>query len=853
MAFFSDIQASGITDEAWNRQILDGAIDYAIIATDRSGRILRWSAGAEHVLGWTEREMLGNTVDRAFTPEDRALGQPNKEMQQALISGRGADERWHLRKSGQRFWASGEMTVIRDEKGNALGFVKVLRDRTETHQAQRALLEAQENLRRATEIGGIGVFSVDILADVLYPSPLFCRLYGLTEREQYPASVIEKRVIAEDREWVSTAASRSAGQAIREVQYRIRRSDTGELRWISRTGEIKCDERGQPVVFAGVARDVTEERKARLVLEQSAIQAREFAAERQFVTELATAQRASNDPVQIMRRAAESIGRKFGAHRVGFYRLAGTRTLRYVADWTDGTIRSLAGEMPADAFGLRVEQARRSGETLAFSDSQHDPKGGLEEFWEQGVLAGICLSIHDQNRWLGGFYIHHAAVRAWTAAEVDLAREVAELTWLAVERAEALIRLEHRVGEQDSTISRVAEELHAEAASRVMAEEQLRQLQKMEAVGQLTGGIAHDFNNMLAVIIGGLNLLQRRLARGETDLSKYVDAALDGATRAAALTQRLLAFARQQPLAPEPLDANRLLSDLSDLLRRTLGEQIHLETVLSAGVWRIKADANQLENVIINLATNARDAMPEGGKMTIETINAHVDKAYAREYQMDPGQYLLIGVSDTGIGMPREVVSRAFDPFFTTKGPGKGTGLGLSQVFGFIRQSGGHVKIYSEVGHGTVIKLYLPRYLGDAPTPAPRPLQAPVRAGRPTEIVMVVEDEERVRALSVEALRELGYTVLHAANGAAALQMIEAGQDVTLLFTDIVMPEMTGRHLADRALKHLPELKVVYTTGYTRNAVVHNGVIDPGTHFLAKPFSLEQLAEIVREAMDESR
>ncbi|MBP2297793.1 ATP-binding protein [Azospirillum picis] len=409
--------------------------------------------------------------------------------------------------------------------------------------------------------------------------------------------------------------------------------------------------------------------------------------------------------------------------------------------------------------------------------------------------------------------------------------------------------------------------LEAEVAHRthelLAAQEALRQSQKMEAVGQLAGGIAHDFNNMLAVVISGLNLLQRRLARGDTDVGAYIEGAMDGAARAAALTQRLLAFSRRQPLAPEVLDPNRLVRGMEDLLTRTLGETIDIEFVTSAGLWAVDADANQLENVLLNMAVNARDAMPDGGRLTIETANIHVDDAYAAEAAITPGQYVMIAVTDTGTGMAPEVVAKAFDPFFTTKEVGKGTGLGLSQAFGFARQSGGHIRAYSEVGVGTSLKLYLPRFHGKAQNraavPLPRTTVSPTGSAR--EIVLVVEDEERVRTFTVETLRELGYTVLHAADGRSALRLIDgapgtadpagqAGRDVTLLLTDIVMPGMTGRQLADAARARLPELKVLYTTGYSRNAVIHNGVLDPGTNLLTKPFGIDQLAAKVRSVLD---
>mgnify|MGYP001209404680 FL=1 len=391
--------------------------------------------------------------------------------------------------------------------------------------------------------------------------------------------------------------------------------------------------------------------------------------------------------------------------------------------------------------------------------------------------------------------------------------------------------------------------LRAEMASRQEAEAQVRQMQKMEAVGQLSGGIAHDFNNMLAVIMSALNLIQRKLARGETDIDKFVDAATDAVNRAAALTQRLLAFSRQQPLSPRAVDANRLVSGMSELLRRALGGVVSVETVLAGGLWRTYVDVSQLENAILNLAVNARDAMGDEGRLTIETANAHLDDAYARAHtEVQPGQYVMIALTDTGSGMAPDVIARAFEPFFTTKPVGKGTGLGLSQVFGFVKQSGGHVKIYSEPGQGTTIKIYLPRHFGEnVEITAERPA-APAAAA--SETILVVEDDASVRAGTVAALDELGYRVEQAADAVEALRRLEANAEIVLVFTDIVMPGMNGRKLADEIAARFPAAKVLFTTGFTKNAVVHNGVLDHGVNFIAKPFTLEQLARKLRDVLD---
>ncbi|HET6971077.1 MAG TPA: CHASE3 domain-containing protein [Phenylobacterium sp.] len=396
------------------------------------------------------------------------------------------------------------------------------------------------------------------------------------------------------------------------------------------------------------------------------------------------------------------------------------------------------------------------------------------------------------------------------------------------------------------------DQLRAESESRAAAEAQLRQVQKMQAIGQLTGGIAHDFNNMLAIVIGSLDLAKRRLRSDAARAESSIDAAIDGAERAAQLTARLLAFSRLQPLEPRVLDVNKLVGGMSELLRRTIGEQLKVETVLAGGLWRTRVDPAQLENALVNLCVNARDAMPDGGSLTIETSNSHLDDGYAAVHaEVEPGQYVMISVSDTGTGMPPEVVERAFEPFYTTKGVGRGTGLGLSQVHGFVKQSRGHVKIYSEPGVGSTIKIYLPR---DAAAPeALDPRSGATEAaprGAAEEIILLVEDDDRVRHVSGDALRELGYTVVQASDASEALTLLMLQPRVHLLFTDVVMPGLDGRRLADRAKALRPELKVLFTTGYTKNAIVHNGMLDPGVAFLAKPFTIDQLAAKVRQVLD---
>jgi len=387
------------------------------------------------------------------------------------------------------------------------------------------------------------------------------------------------------------------------------------------------------------------------------------------------------------------------------------------------------------------------------------------------------------------------------------------------------------------------------------AQEQLAQAQKMEGIGQLTGGVAHDFNNLLTIIMGNLETLQRGLKAPSLDASRLgrsADNALRGAQRAAALTQRLLAFSRRQPLDPKPVDIGRLVSGMSDLLRRTIGEQIGIEAVLAGGLWRAHVDPNQLEVAILNLAVNARDAMPNGGKLTIETANAYLDESYvAVQADVAPGQYVVICITDTGCGMSKQVLERVFEPFFTTKDVGQGTGLGLSQVYGFIKQSGGHIKIYSELQQGTTVKLYLPRLHCDVDSLSEPDHQRPAPRNADAETILVVEDDDDVRAYTKEILRELGYSILEAATGLAALRVLEAHPEIDLLFTDVGLPGgMNGRQLADEARRRRPDLKILFTTGYARNAIVHEGRLDPGVQLVTKPFTYAAVGQKLRDILD---
>jgi signal transduction histidine kinase/CheY-like chemotaxis protein len=381
------------------------------------------------------------------------------------------------------------------------------------------------------------------------------------------------------------------------------------------------------------------------------------------------------------------------------------------------------------------------------------------------------------------------------------------------------------------------------------ADAQIRQAQKMDAVGQLTGGVAHDFNNILTVITGTIGILSEAVADKPelATIARMIDEAAD---RGANLTKHLLAFARKQPLQPREIDVNALVLETAKLLHPTLGEHIQITPLLTPDAWTAMADPNQLSTAVLNLALNARDAMPDGGKLALETGNIYLDESYADMHsEVTVGNHVMIAVSDTGTGISPENLERVFDPFFTTKEIGKGTGLGLSMVFGFVKQSGGHIKIYSEQGHGTTVKIYLPRATGLGQTEAEAAVAtAQVEGGR--ETVLVVEDDAMVRKYVLTQVESLGYTTLEAANAAEALTLIDANPTIDLLFTDVIMPgSMNGRQLADEAVRRRPALKTLYTSGYTENAIVHHGRLDSGVLLLAKPYRKAELARMIRMAL----
>ncbi|MGV8953899.1 MAG: GAF domain-containing protein [Cypionkella sp.] len=578
---------------------------------------------------------------------------------------------------------------------------------------------------------------------------------------------------------------------------------------------------------------------------------RENEARLMFLDGLARQTAGSDDADEILAITTRAVAQHLGLSNCAYADMDPDQdgfTIR--GDWAAPGSPSIVGHYSLADFGALAVSKLSQGEPLIINDNlvelaPHEARS----FQSLGISATICMPLVKDGRLTALMAIHDRAPRAWSDKELTLIREVTERSWAHIERVRSELALRESLAALASLNANLEHQVAQRTHELMAAEETLRHSQKLEAVGQLTGGIAHDFNNILAGISGSLELMQTRLAQGRIgDLDRYLVGAQGGAKRAASLTQRLLAFSRRQTLDPQPADLNRLVAGMQDLIVRSVGPAIEVETAAARGLWTTFVDVGQLENALLNLCLNARDAMPDGGKLTIETANRWLDERAAKERAVVPGQYISLCVSDTGSGMSAETIARAFDPFFTTKPIGQGTGLGLSMVYGFAGQSNGSVRIYSELGDGTMVCLYLPRHVGEVGTQELLPdLSVAPRAGD-HETILVVDDEPLVRMVAVEVLQELGYHVVEAGDGPQALQILESNRAIDLLVTDVGLPNgMNGRQLADAARVSRPRLQVLFITGYAENAVLNHGHLEPGMHVLTKPFVGETLGRRVRE------
>jgi PAS domain S-box-containing protein len=654
----------------------------------------------------------------------------------------------------------------------------------ERHASDRALRESEERLRIAQQAGGIGSFEIFPESGRLAVSAELCSQWGLAPRHEFTLDDLLNLVHPDDRERVLDAHRLMPAGALDYLEYRIRRPDNGEERWMARRGEAIDDGAGG-MRYLGVTYDVTDHKRFEERLRVSETQLRRL-----------------NDSL-----AAEVDART--RERNSIWR--NSRDLFIVAS-TAGVLRAVN---PAwtDVLGFREDELIG----MSFVEIVHpDDVEATEAAMLSATRSGL---VRFENR-----VRHQDGTYRW-------------VSWVAAPEGDALYGNGRDVTTEKETQRALQQ-----------TEEALRQAQKMEALGQLTGGIAHDFNNLLQGITGPLELIRRYTQLGRTDdIERFISMATGAANRAASLTHRLLAFSRRQPLDPKPVNADELLRSIDDLLKRTMGEAIATRVVHNPELWLTRCDANQLENALLNFAINARDAMPEGGRLTLETGNVELGRDFAaRHPDVVPGSYVVVAVSDTGAGMPEDVKARAFDPFFTTKPLGQGTGLGLSMAYGFAKQSGGIATIDSAPSVGTTIRLYLPRFTGDAVTQEiTSELNEAHRAAR-RHVILVVEDDVSVRELVCEILRDLDYEVLEAIDGPSGLNVLNSRARIDLLVTDVGLPGLNGRQLADAARATRPGLKVLFMTGYAETATRANGFLDTGMEMITKPFTLESIASRIR-------
>ena len=724
-------------------------------------------------------------------------------------------------------------------------------ERLRGNEAQARTLAAQQ----AATLGQLaeGVIVTDTEGRITLINDAATRLHGVSRLDIAPdAYSATYNLLAEDGSPCASLdlplARAVRGETVQEARWRIRRPDGSEVLAVGNARPV-LDQTGRQIGAVLTIRDDTGRKGAEDALRESRDRLASESHALELLNRTGTQVAAELDLKMLVQRVVDAgvelTGAQFGAFFYNVLHESGERFMLY----------SLSGAERSD-----FEHFGMPRPTLVFAPTFHG----------EGVIRSADIlkdARYGKNAPHSGMPAGHLPVRSYLAVPVisrsgeviggllfghekpDIFGERAErvMTGLAAQAAIGIdnARLFEAVQKANAELEQRVSERTAELES---AHEALRQAQKMEAVGQLTGGLAHDFNNLLAGISGNLELLQARISQGRiNDLERYITAAQGASKRAAALTHRLLAFSRRQTLDPKPTDVNRLIAGMEDLVRRTVGPEITVEVVGTGGLWTTLVDPNQLENALLNLCVNARDAMPGGGRLTIETANRWLDERGARERDLSPGQYLSLCVSDNGTGMTPDIVARAFDPFFTTKPIGMGTGLGLSMVFGFVRQSGGQARIYSEMGQGAMVCLYLPRHHGQVENAElPAELAGAPRAEQ-GETVLVVDDEPTVRMLVTEVLEDLGYTAIEAADGTAGLQVLQSDVRIDLLVTDVGLPGMNGRQLADAARVGRPDLKVLFITGYAENAVLSHGHLDAGMHVLTKPFAMEALAGRIKE------
>ncbi|CAN5741144.1 hypothetical protein BH11PSE13_BH11PSE13_04710 [soil metagenome] len=805
---------------------------------------------------------------------------------------RTGDARW--------LWVEASGYVERDAGNRPLRFPGVMVDIDSRKRAEQALRETNKQLRLAQAAGGIGVFLLDIASNELSVSAEFCRIFGVAVKPEFQASVVNTLRIDAD-EPMSTLENRADGSLRLNVEYRIRRADDQSLRWIARRAELIRNEAGQPVSMRGVVQDITVTKQVEATLRQSEGRFRALA--QAVPNQVWTAAEDGrldwfNDQVYeysgLPFEQLQGNGWATMVHAddvpvvVSQWQLSLATQLPYAAEFRlrrhDGawrwhltrahpvqdseTPRSVGHDdaAPMRWVGTNTDINDQKEALQRLVQSVEERTRDRDRLWQ---LSADIMVVGDFDGIIRAINPAWETLLGWTESELlgqpmidflhpdDIAATTAEIARLS--NGQITLRFENRYRHKDGSYrtiswSAVPDEEFLHAVGRDItalrdSESRLRQSQKMEAIGQLTGGIAHDFNNLLQGITGSIEIMKRRVALGRTDdLDRYMTSATQSAHRAAALIQRLLAFSRRQTLDPRAVDVNALLASMEDLLRRTLGEQVRLEVQLAEGVGAALGDEPQLESAILNLAINARDAMPHGGALILSTSHATLRESETRHHEgLAAGDYVAISVADTGSGMPPEVLAKVFDPFFTTKPIGQGTGLGLSMVYGFAQQSRGHVRIESRVGHGTRVTLYLPPVHVDAAAEVEAEAAAAAMPQGRGEVVMVVEDDPAVRLLVLDVLADLGYCTIEAIDGAAAMPILQSAVSIDLLVTDVGLPGINGRQLAEFARQQRPGLHILFMTGYAEHATTRAEFLEPGMDLIAKPFAIDDFAQRVEQ------
>jgi PAS domain S-box-containing protein len=780
-------------------RILDSAIDYAIFSMDLGGKVTSWNDGAKCILGWTEPEAIGQPGEMIFTPEDQAAGVPEREMGTALKCGRSMDERWHLRRDGTRFRASGEMLLLRDETGQTIGLMKIMRDRTDKwlrDQRELATLELGNELTNLSDLRGIASTAAGTVGRSIGAS-----LTMYTTRRA--GQLFVEGDWCDEHLRVGSPVLRLPELAPELLDgCHVAIADTGG-------GSVSFGERIDAHAYLHVP--LLENGELTAIFSAATVSAREWTVQEiDFIRDISRRTHAA-----LERRRAESA-------------------LADLAADLERQVEMRLAERNRLWFSTSDLMATVSAE---FHIQELNPAWSRLLGWAPEALLGHTLYeflIDDSERPL----LQSATVPL--LAQMPVHSFVCRL--LAKDGTSRVVEFSLSPdGERSYLVGR-------DITMQVDTEERLRQSQKMDALGQLTGGIAHDFNNLLTGIIGSLDLLRLRLNSNRHEgLERFITAAQAAAQRAAALTHRLLSFARHQPLNPQAVDVKKLVRGMEELLRRTLHEGIRLRFAVSGCQWAALTDAHQLENAILNLVINSRDALPRGGDILISAEDCSLDERTSLGSDGPSGEFVCLSVTDTGTGMPPDVIAKVFEPFFTTKPSGKGTGLGLAMTHGFAKQSGGDIRITSEVGAGTTVRLYLPRASMIAGAEQPIGI-AKLERGR-GESVFVVEDDPTVRLLLSEALDELGYRRIEAPDGETAIPILRSSLHIDLVIVDCGLPYMDGRQVASVAREHRPEVKIIFITGYGDADLLTTAENHPNTWVLMKPVTMSALSSKLHEAL----